>query len=95
MLPCPESNSNVRDITFNLVEVLILHEIFRVVSRFPRYISRYIAESRLPLRQCTIEFSVSVKKAMALTNNNHFTEMHSLALLHNLLYTILDEGGRG
>ena len=28
------------------------HEIFPVVSRFPRYISCYIAESRLPLGQC-------------------------------------------
>ena len=31
---------------------MILHEIFRLVSRFPRYISLYIAESRLPLGQC-------------------------------------------
>ena len=30
-----------------------VHEIFRVVSRFPRYISCYFAESRLPLGQCT------------------------------------------
>ena len=29
-----------------------LHEIFRAVSRFPRYTSCYIAESRLPLGQC-------------------------------------------
>ena len=32
---------------------MILHEIFRVVSRFPRYISCYIAERRFPLGQCT------------------------------------------
>ena len=32
---------------------MILHEIFRVVSRFPRYISCYIAENRFPLGQCT------------------------------------------
>ena len=31
----------------------VQHELFRVVSRFPRYISCYIAESRLPLGQCT------------------------------------------
>ena len=28
---------------------MILHDIFRVVSRFPRYISCYIAESQLLL----------------------------------------------
>ena len=33
---------------------LILREIFRVVSRFPHYISLYIAESRLPLGQCAV-----------------------------------------
>ena len=38
-----------RDITCHEEENLILHEIFRVVSRFPCYISCYIAESRLPL----------------------------------------------
>ena len=32
-----------------------LHEIFRVVSRFPRYISCYIAEQLLPLGQCTFQ----------------------------------------
>ena len=31
---------------------MILHEIFRLVSRFPRYISCYIAERRLSLGQC-------------------------------------------
>ena len=31
---------------------MILHEIFRVVSRIPHYISCYIAESRFPLGQC-------------------------------------------
>ena len=30
---------------------MILHEIFRVVSRFPRYISCYIAVNRFPLGQ--------------------------------------------
>ena len=33
---------------------MILHELFRVVSRFPRYISCYIAESRFPLGQCSV-----------------------------------------
>ena len=32
---------------------MILHELFHVVSRFPRYISCYIAENRIPLGQCT------------------------------------------
>ena len=31
---------------------MILHEIFRVVSRFPRYISCYIAENLFSLGQC-------------------------------------------
>ena len=31
----------------------MIHELFRVVLRFPRYISCYIAESRFPLGQCT------------------------------------------
>ena len=48
---------NFRNITWNVEENLIQHEIFRVVSRFPRYISYYIAESRLPLRQCITSYS--------------------------------------
>ena len=46
-LHCPKSNPNFRDISWNVVENMILHEIFRVVSRFPLYISCYIAENRL------------------------------------------------
>ena len=38
-------NPNFRDITRNVEENEIPHEIFRVVSRVPRYISCYIAES--------------------------------------------------
>ena len=44
--------SKIFYITWNEEENQILHEIFRVVSRFPRHISCYIAESRLPLGQC-------------------------------------------
>ena len=33
---------------------MILHEIFRVVSSCPRYISCYIVENRFPLRQYCI-----------------------------------------
>ena len=51
---CPRSNQNFRDITRNVEESEILHEIFRVVSRFPCYISFYIVENRLPLEQCMI-----------------------------------------
>ena len=36
----------------NLEENEILHEIFRVVSRFPLYISCYISENQLSLGQC-------------------------------------------
>ena len=43
---CLKSNKNFLNITWNLVEniILLVHEIFRVVPRFPRYISCYIAE---------------------------------------------------
>ena len=51
----PKSNPNFRDITENVQEneipLYTVHEIFRVVSRVPRYISCYIAENRLPLGQ--------------------------------------------
>ena len=30
-----------------------VHEHLRVVSRFPRYMSCYIAENRIPLGQCS------------------------------------------
>ena len=50
----PKSNPNFRDKTLNVVEIMILHDIFRVVSGFPRYISCYIAESRLSLGQCIL-----------------------------------------
>ena len=33
---CPKSNQNFRDITWSIVENIILHEIFHLVSRFPR-----------------------------------------------------------
>ena len=36
-LHCPKKNPNFRDITWNKMENIILDEIFRVVSRFPRY----------------------------------------------------------
>ena len=32
---CLKSNPNFRDITWNVVDNMILHELFRVVSRFP------------------------------------------------------------
>ena len=51
---CPKSNQHFLDISGNVEESLILQDIFRVVSRFPRYISCYIAENRLPLGQCTL-----------------------------------------
>ena len=35
---------------------MIVHEIFRVVSRFPRYISCYIAENRFSLEQCAPDY---------------------------------------
>ena len=44
----PKRNPNFRDITRNVEENEILHKIFRVVSRFPHYISFHITENRLP-----------------------------------------------
>ena len=46
-LYCTKSNTNFRDITRNVEEneILRVNEIFRVASRFPRFISRYIAEN--------------------------------------------------
>ena len=52
LLHCPKSNTTFRDITWNILENEILHEIFCVVSRFPQYISCSIAENRLTLGQC-------------------------------------------
>ena len=45
---------------------MILHEIFRVVSGFPRYISCYIAENGIPLGQCI--FRGNIKKKNTLYN---------------------------
>ena len=56
-LHCPKSNPNFRNITLNVVLNMILHELFRVVSRFPRYISCYIAENGFPLGQCMFIYS--------------------------------------
>ena len=50
-LRCPESNQNVCDIAWNVVENMILQEFFRVVSCFPRYISSDIAENGYPWGQ--------------------------------------------
>ena len=41
-----------------VVENMILNEIFRVVSRFPRYILCYVAENRFPLGQCSDRFAL-------------------------------------
>ena len=41
-----------------------LHEIFRVVSRFPRYISCFIAENRFILGQCAAYLQAMRKEAI-------------------------------
>ena len=41
---CPKSYPNSHGITWNVVDNMIQHEIFRDLSRFPCYISWYIAE---------------------------------------------------
>ena len=50
----PKSNPNFCDITWNVIEKMILHELFRVVSGFPRYIPCYIAKNQFHLGQCTM-----------------------------------------
>ena len=40
---------------------MILHEIFHVVLRFPRYISCYIAESAFPLEKCRVCYSALLR----------------------------------
>ena len=54
LLHCPKCNQHFRDITQNADENEILHEIFRVVSRFFRSISCYFSKSRLPFGQCMV-----------------------------------------
>ena len=59
----------------HIIENIILHEIFRVVSRFPRYISCYIAENRFPLGQ----FSKSALGAL-IDNYSFYHEKNRLIL---------------
>ena len=70
VLQCPKSNPNFRDIARNVEENEILHEIFRVVSRFPRYISCYFSKKfdtvlndnkfRISLRNRSIKILVTL-----------------------------------
>ena len=64
-----------RDIILNVEENEILHEIFRIVSRFFSYISCYISENLLHLRQCkfssTRDFS-TVKIRFSIVKNLGF-----------------------
>ena len=46
-----KNKKKFRDISRSVEENKIIHEIFRVISRFPRYISCYISENRCPLGQ--------------------------------------------
>ena len=67
----------------------MLHEIFRSVTRFPRFISLYISENQLPLGQCgrtwrSITLSPNVN-ANFLFSLNQFI---SLSLLYLLLIII-------
>ena len=50
-LHCPKSNPHFHNITWKVEENEILHEIFRIVSRFPRYISCSIVENLFPFTQ--------------------------------------------
>ena len=52
LIHCPKSNQNFRDITRNVEENEMLHEIVRILSSFPRYILCYISENRLRFGQC-------------------------------------------
>ena len=61
----------------------IVHEIFRVVSRFPRYISYYIPENRLPLGQCTprlvfLLFQAPWRQAFSIQASTHSIGLSAL-----------------
>ena len=49
-------------ISVKVEENEILHEIFRVLTRFPRYIPCYISENRLPLGQCIAREQFPIEK---------------------------------
>ena len=51
---CKKSNPNFRDIIWNIEENLILHEIFRVVSRFPLYTFHVISRKVDYLWDCVL-----------------------------------------
>ena len=69
-----KSNPHFRDITWYVEENLILHEIFRVVSRFPRYISCYNVESWLPFVQCTTYSTLSTCTVVLDCTEEKFTK---------------------
>ena len=61
---------------------MILHEIFRVVSRFPRYISCYIAENQFSLGQCTAHLHKFPKlKDIFKTKNDFFSFTDAIIFL--------------
>ena len=60
---------------------MILHELLREVSCFPRYISCYIAEKRLPLGQCTVNSDSTVQYT------DHKNSTLVLVLLYYIDYT--------
>ena len=55
---------------------MILHELFRVLSRYPHYISCYIAESRLPLEQCIVSELLLLSNCYPLLCNMPILLMH-------------------
>ena len=77
---CPKSNPNFHDITWNLAENMIPHELFRVVSRFPRYISCSIAENWFPCEPvCHLHQKQKIAEQIG-ECSNHFTYVYTLPL---------------
>ena len=69
---------------------MILHEIFHVISRFPRYISCYIAESRLPLGQCTSVYDLTTSRhwstSLLVNNNGNISQRWALEVFSLVLW---------
>ena len=61
----------------------ILHEVFRAVSRFPRYSSCYIAENRLSLGQCKSSW---LDFEQSFLGSNPGTESHQTIFLTDQTY---------
>ena len=69
---------------------MILHELFRVVSCFPHYISCYIAENGFPLGQCTLYSIVHRLCVTRFSTSSFFHDSNpSGSLINRLKYFLI------